>query len=120
MSSYISWCGNKRMQWFSPPHRLYNYRDIEIGVNPELGLTINGTSHLVKLYFKADPLSKSKVDVITHLMSICLDSRCPVNTAMSVLDVRNRKLFHPTVPINGLTLMLNGEISFVSDVLNSA
>jgi len=35
------------------------------------------------------------------------------HTTMSVLDVRRSKLFSPTVPIAGLTDILNAELAYI-------
>ena len=85
-------------------------------MNPELGLEIDGTPHLIKLYFKSDKLAKNRIDIITHLMSVVLSDQCPSpeETTMSVLDVRRAKLFSPTVPIQALDAILNAELAYVA------
>ena len=112
---YKKWWGTKSLIWFSPPHRLYSSHGIDVSVNPELGLEINGTPHLIKLYFKADKLTKNRVDIITHLMSIVLSESCPSpsETIMSVLDIRRSKLIAPTVPISILNGILEAELAYI-------
>ena len=85
-------------------------------MNPELGLQINGQSHLIKLYFKAKKLSKTRIDIITHSMDATLSRFAPPHTCMSVLDVRHSKLISPTVPIEGLDAMLVGELAYIAAV----
>jgi hypothetical protein len=83
-----------------------------VSVNPELGLRINGTPHLVKLYFKADKLAKNRADIITHLMGKTLSGKAPAGCVMGVLDVRNARLLTSTVPIPGLDAQLDAEAAY--------
>ena len=108
VDGYKKWWGRKSFVWFDPPNMIYSKHGVDVAVNPELGLEIDGTPHLIKLYFKANPLAKNRVDIITHLMAITTSRSCPSpsTTVMSVLDVRRAKLISPTVPITGLTGML--------------
>ena len=50
-------------------------------------------------------------------MSITLQKNCANGSKMSVLDIRNRRLIEPTVPIPSLTPMLNSELAYVSNLL---
>ena len=92
---------------------MYTAHNIEVKVNPELGLEVNQQPHLIKLYFKADPLAKPKTEVITHLMEIALRPYCPANCRMSVLDVRRHKLHTPAVTIPHLDAMLDAELAYL-------
>jgi len=83
-------------------------------VNPELGLEFGGQRFLIKFYFKADPLGKSKVDLITHMMEITLRPKCTKSEVMALLDVRRSKLFTPTLPIGGLTSIVNAELAYIA------
>lgn len=116
MNGYRSWWGRKNLTWFDPPSDSYKSSGVEVSINPELGLIVNGSPHLIKLYFKADSLSKNRVDVITHLMAKTLERRCPADTKMAVLDVRNSKLITPTVPIPTLDATLNAELAYIANI----
>ena len=113
-TAYNSWWGRKKISWFVPPRSTWTPAASVFGVtvNPELGLEINGTRHVVKLYFKADPLSKARVDIITHLMHDELAASNP-GTEFSVLDIRKRKL-HTVVPPTGLRSALLGELAYIA------
>lgn len=113
INGYRKWCGRKELKWFTPPQGLWSAHGIDVRVNPELGLEINGKFHLVKLYFKADKLSKTRTDIITHLMESCLGAQSP-DTTMGILDIRNSKLLCPTVPIPGLSVALDGELAYIA------
>ena len=70
--------------------------------------------HLIKLYFKSDKLAKNRIDIITHLMEICLKEHSPNETTMSVLDTRNSTLIYPTVPIPTLNASLKAELAYMA------
>jgi hypothetical protein len=115
IDQYISWLGRKKIKTFEHISLPYIHSDITITVNPELGLIINDIPYLIKLYFKAEPLSKNKTEIITHLMAEAYhDSRLPKHTKMAVLDIHKKKLLCPTVPISGLTISLNAELAYIS------
>jgi hypothetical protein len=53
ITGYTKWWGNKSLVWFPPPSTVYTAHGVDVSVKPELGLEINGTRHIVKLYLKA-------------------------------------------------------------------
>lgn len=114
MHAYKKWWGKKDLDWFDAPDEIYSAHGVDVSINPEVGLSINGTPHLVKLYFKADGLAKNKIDIITHLMQITLQAKCKKAAVMSVLDIRNSKLLSPTVPIPGLDATVNAELAYIA------
>lgn len=116
-SSYISWWGRKRMVWFDPPHHTIVNGQLHISINPELGLEINGTPHLIKLYFKKDKLSKNKSDIITQLMDMYLSDLCPTGSIMSLLDIPRKKLFVPTVKLEMLDVTVKAELAYITSFL---
>ncbi len=106
---YRKWLGKRQMAWFEPVSGNWQYAGLKVNVNPELGLTIKGAPHLIKLYLKADELAKNRVDAITHLMGLACGKAAPKGCTMGVLDVRRAHLITPTVPIPGLDSLLRGE-----------
>lgn len=113
--AYTSWWGRKESECFHPPHSEWQSGgDFTVSVNPELGLIINNTRHVIKLYFKADTLSKNRIDIVTHLMH---EEFAPRNRdcEFPVLDIRNKKL-HTVVPPAGLTSALHAEIAYISSL----
>lgn len=106
--------------WFEPTSNTWSANEIDISINPELGLKINGAPYLIKLYFKSEKLSKSKADVITFLMDQALTEVNPVQSNMCVLDVRESHLYNFNV-LNPQRLLaaLLGEIAYISAVWKS-
>lgn len=89
---YKRFLGHKTLVWFTPQKRVWAHNGLIVGINPELGLEINGTPHVIKLYFSEETLSKDKAAVIIQLMENALQSLHPVGTVFSILDVPRNKL----------------------------
>lgn len=119
LRGYKRWWGRKELSWFKPAGHVYSKHGIDVSVNPELGLEINGERHLVKLYFKAEALAKNRVDILTHLMKVKLGPASPECTVMSVLDIRRARLISPTVPVAALTASLDAELAYVAALWES-
>lgn len=53
--NYRRFLGRKRIEWVDQPRRaVWQAERLEVRVNPEMHVTINGDPHVVKLYLKAD------------------------------------------------------------------
>jgi len=99
------WAGRKSFVSHEKPSASWRSGGLTVRVNPELDLDINGTRHLIKLYFKGDPLSKSRADVILHLIGSSKKGK----NVPAVLDVRRAKLYVPTVSRPGMAALLQAE-----------
>jgi hypothetical protein len=108
LKGYKKFLGRKNIGWFTPPHKDWTHSGLTISINPELGLDINGTRHAIKLYFKADKLTKFRMDAVTQLMNHVLTDG-PTSPTFSILDVRNGKLISSPVPQPSLMPLLEGE-----------
>ena len=108
IKAYQKFLGRKSIEWFEPDRANWSSNGLTVRVNPELGLEINGVSHLIKLYFKDEGLTKRKVDMILHLMDVSLGER-PEGTKLALLDVRNAKLYADDMPDPDLQHLLSGE-----------
>lgn len=114
LRGYTKWWGNKTFSWFDPPREVYEHAGVEVVVNPELGLKWDGKAYIVKLHFKDEPLSKLRVDLITTLMETSLRDGCAGNEIMSVLDVRNGKLFEPAAAIKQTRAIVDAELAYIA------
>lgn len=113
IKAYKKWWGNKTLDWFAPPHGVYSKHGIEVSVNPELGLAVNGMQHLIKLYFKDGALTKNRADLITQLMVTELGGDVAPGTVMSVLDIRRSKLISPTIQVPNLMATVDAELAYI-------
>ena len=115
VTGYKKWLGRKKYHYFEPPHAHWNSSNVNVRVNPELGLNIDGTDHVIKLYFKSEPLKKASADLILALMGDALG--LPENGRVySVLDVQKKKIFSTQAPDMGLMPLVHGEAASLSTI----
>lgn len=93
ISQYKSFLGKKKTEWIEPPFTDWIMNDLRIKINPEVGLFINDKPYIIKLYFKAEPLSKSKADMILLIMNESLKSGDFKDANFAVLDISRKKLY---------------------------
>ncbi len=108
VTAYQRWCGQKRFVWVGTRSEDWQYGDLVIRVNPELGIRINGTAHVVKLYFKSTIPSKTKFETMFQLLRSGLQSG-DASCRPAVLDVRRGKLIRASRPIEGIQALLEAE-----------
>lgn len=116
ITGYRRWWGTKVVEWFPPPTETYTSSGIDVAVNPEIGLRINGQAHVIKLYLKTDALTKTKADLIVTLMHHVLGPSQSAETQFSVLDVRNSKLFTFSAMGKNFKPMVDAELSYVASL----
>lgn len=115
VKQYKSFLGRKEIEWFEPPSKTWKHNGLEVKINPELGLILNGQPYAIKLYFKADKLSQNKVDLILLLMQTQLRSKSQKNIRFAILDIPNKKLYEKTKLGKQHLGLLEGEaMSFMS------
>lgn len=75
VAGYRKFLGRKRITWLDKPRRaIWLADELQVRVNPELHVTINGEPHVVKLYLRADPkwaLTQRTANPLTYLLSNC-------------------------------------------------
>ena len=91
-----------------PGWQVTEFQGLPISVNPELGLDIEGSPHLVKLYFKEDLLSPRVADLAGRMMARVLGDE--QDATMAVLDVRRKRL-HRLTPRPELDVLLDAEVA---------
>ncbi len=116
IDGYRKWWGRKNIEWFDPPRATYEHAGIVVNVNPELGLTVNGQRHIIKLYLKDDPLLKVRIDPATVLMEIALRPIADPKDIVAVLDVRNARLHTLGVNIGRSKPMVDAELAYIASL----
>jgi hypothetical protein len=66
--------------------------DLDVRVKPEVALMIDGKPTVIKLYFKADELTRPRVQASIGVMEAELAGAAKAGTRFGVLDVRAGKL----------------------------
>jgi hypothetical protein len=103
-----------KMTWFEPPYRAYPLGPLTVGVNPEVGLLIDGRPHVIKLYFRGDPITPQRVMLTNALLFGAMSATWP-GTVWAVLDVRRAKLY-PHRPKPELAALLRAEAACFSSL----
>lgn len=109
VAGYKKFWGRKNIEWFEPPFKHWVNDDIDVRINPELGLSINNEHYVVKLYLKGEKLSKAKIDQILTLLESELRSELPAEVKVAVLDVQQGKLYPKSDNNMSLLPLLMGE-----------
>jgi hypothetical protein len=91
----------------SNQHVTWTYKDLEVRVNPELRLNINGTETVIKLYFKSAKPASKKIAVVQLLMKHALPKAA--GASFCLLDVNNLKPYINANPSDDNLPLLYGE-----------
>ena len=110
---YKKFFRNKDIQWFDPgnSHRSFN-GELVVNSNPELGLFIDGTPHLIKLYFKGGKarIDKHSVTSTLSLMNTAtFNKELPDETIASVLNIKRTKIHSDNFVDDDLLISLEGD-----------
>lgn len=96
IKQYVSFIKKKDIEWFSPGKSIWSTDQLTVRSSPELGLVINGTPHLVKLYFKGkrEKIDKRNINsTLTLLNTSTYDIAHGPLVNKSVLNLHNRNLY---------------------------
>jgi hypothetical protein len=115
VAGYRKFLAAGKMTWFEPSVGTYRLDDVEINVNPDLGLVIDGKPHLIKIYFRGEPLSAKRISVVLNILAGGLGDSSPGKT-LAVLDVRNAKIHTFKAPNPRLGVLLRGEAASFSTI----
>ena len=117
IEAYKRWCGRKQFKWVRAYSTDWQSGELVVRVNPELGMRVNGSPNVVKLYFKSETPSKRRLETMFHLLRSSfpkdLDGSMP-----GILDVRRGSLFSPTRDLPGIEALLVGEAAAFQTIWN--
>ncbi len=75
VTHYRRFLGRKKVEWIAKPRRgMWLSGDLQVRVNPEMLVTINGEPHVVKLYLKVDDrwaLNQRSANPMAYLLDHC-------------------------------------------------
>lgn len=108
VNAYKKFLGRKQVDWFEPAKASWSHGALRVRVNPELGLSLNGDDHLVKLYFKDLKLTKDRIAIISHMMMSTVGASAD-GLRVALLDVRNSKIHVFDALDPSLAPLLEGE-----------
>lgn len=110
IAGYKKFWGRKNVTWFTPPSKHWLVGDVDIHVNPELGLECDGKFWVIKLYMKAEPLTRDRVKQILSLMEDQLRKKVEDEVCFCVLDVKNGRFFCNDKKDVSMLPLLKGEV----------
>ncbi len=116
VEGYRRFLSSAKITWFNPPAGAYKLGGLEININPELGLNIDGVPHLIKMYFRGEPLSSKRVQVVLNLLTSSGLSAAVPGCVFAMLDVRKARLHTLRAPNPRLNLLLRGEAASFSTI----
>jgi len=119
IDGYKKFWGRKKIDWFDPPRGTYSYAGIDVRVNPELGLIIDGKRIVIKLYLKSEEISKQRIELIPVLMEVVLRNNLHQDDLVALLDVRKGKIHYLGPAITPATAMVNAELSYIASLWSS-
>ncbi len=91
--AYLKFLGNREVDWFEPLHTRWKHGNLAVRINPELGLRIDGVSHVIKLYLKNDTLNESRLASTLALLQDSLSAKVEPGTVIGVLNAGTGKLY---------------------------
>lgn len=75
VGNYRRFVGRKKIEWLGHPKRkLWDAGDLQVRVNPELWVSINGEPHVIKLFLRTEPkwaLDQRLANPLVHLLGQC-------------------------------------------------
>lgn len=118
IKGYQKFWGSKSVSWFTPPRKVWNHGKLSIAINPEVGLTRDGKNYVIKLYLKADKLSKDRIASVLALLHRELYDES-TDHQIALLDVRNGKLHVYESKMSELLPLIDAEADSLESILNS-
>lgn len=116
VTAYRKWWGRKELPWFTAPRGTFSDGGVDVVVNPELGLIIGDVPHVVKLHFKTEPLSRSRAEIVTHLIEMTLRPKASPGTVFALLDVRSGRLVPAGDPNKKVNACLRAELAYIANI----
>lgn len=111
---YKKWMGRKKIDWIGSVKSSWRSGDLNVNINPELNVKINGDPYIIKLYLKADKLTKHRVNTSLYLLKESVKKR-KIKATPAILDVKHSKLIKHSRDIVGIEALLNAEaFSFIN------
>ena len=111
---YKKFLGRKDFAWFNPPRKIWKHGELEITINPEVGLIWDDSRYIIKLYLKADKPSKDRLSSVLALMHETLPHK---ECVLALLDVRNAKLYTFEESMLDLMPLVEGEADSLEAIL---
>lgn len=118
IKAYKRFLGRKSVSFFAPPQASWKIGELELHINPELGLLIDDVPHIIKLYFKEGKLINNRIASAVHVMNLALRASAP-ESVIGILDVRHSKFHGPRAMNSNVNALLEGEAAAFCAMFNA-
>lgn len=112
INGYAKFIGRKKATWFDPPSANWDYKELRIKMNPEIGLILNSNKYIIKMYFKDSPLQSKDIKVLLWMMENSLCTGLFNGYKCALLDVENGKMHYSKSKDPSIHALLEGEAEF--------
>ena len=116
ISGYKKFLKSTKPSWFKPHKAQWEFEDLVIRINPEVGFQTGGEDVLVKLYFKQEPITKARVQVALGIMNAAQKNK---KYKVGILDVVRSKLYVSSAQTPQMDALLKGEAATFLAIWNS-
>lgn len=91
INGYKRWLSGRTVSWVNLPNKRWSRVGLAVSMGPELRLVVDGSTHILKIWFKSEPLSQLRSDIVCHLLEATYR---PSNSdaTIGILDIRNATL----------------------------
>jgi hypothetical protein len=120
--AYNKWWGSHEIEWRSgSAARTWTSGAVEVRVNPELFLTVDGEAWVIKLHFNKERLGADRIDTMLRLLELAYrGGKSPTGAPrVAVFDLGNSKMHEPTASLAVLDPVLAGEAASFAAIWNS-
>jgi hypothetical protein len=117
--AYKDWWGPRNIRWVGGSPLPWTSGNVEVSVNPELFISVDGVRHVVKLYFKgSERLTADRANVVLRLMELKYRGGATPDgrPVCGVLDLVQEEFHVPTSSLAYLDPLLTGEAAAFSSV----
>ena len=108
IAGFTQWWRGKNIVWNKALRSEWTQGRLAIRIAPELGVSIRGEPHIIKLYFKKQKPSKQRLQAMVHLLNQ-LNGRAQTPVTVGILDMRRGQLHSPTRDDSVMEPLLAGE-----------
>jgi hypothetical protein len=116
IKGYKKFLKEREYEWFKPHRSQWLYEDLAVRINPEVGMKIGSKSFLIKLYFKQETLTNSRVQLALSLMH---EGQKTKGYTVAILDVVRSRLHSESSRNPQMKALLNGEAATFLAIWNS-
>jgi hypothetical protein len=119
VDAYCAWWGDRHIGWEGGKPYRWVSGAIEVTVNPELIVSIDGQRQVVKLHFSEERLTASRVNTILRLLELGYrrGESPDGKPVVGVLDLAQGRLMTPSLSLNYLDPVLAGEAAALDAML---